>query len=75
MEKTWEEMTQSEKIEDLRRDVKSIFALLNQFRDAIAQDQQGVLSRIEVLQRNGPLLHGLHERIRELEKRAGIEGK
>lgn len=29
MPKTWEKMTQAEKIEDLRRDVKAIFQHLN----------------------------------------------
>ncbi|HUZ91526.1 MAG TPA: hypothetical protein VMU78_06465 [Methylocella sp.] len=29
MDKTWEKMTQTEKIEDLRKDVKAIFQHLN----------------------------------------------
>jgi hypothetical protein len=32
MPKQWEEMTQAEKIEELRNDVKRVFDLLNQFQ-------------------------------------------
>lgn len=30
MDKKWEEMTQAEKVEDLRKDVKRIFQVLNE---------------------------------------------
>jgi hypothetical protein len=37
MPKQWEEMTQAEKIEELRNDVKRVFDLLNQFQAVIAK--------------------------------------
>jgi hypothetical protein len=37
MTKTWEELTEPEKIEDLRKDVKAIFAQLNDIIETQSQ--------------------------------------
>ncbi len=47
--KTWEQMTDPEKIEDLRRDVVRIFKALREFQDAIASDQRKFQSQISEL--------------------------
>lgn len=51
MAKTWEEMTPAEKIEDLRRDVLRIFAILRQYQDAIASDHHKLQSQIDDLKK------------------------
>ena len=51
MAKTWEAFTETEKIENLRRDVVRIFRILREFQDAIASDQSGFGSRISDLER------------------------
>jgi hypothetical protein len=43
MPKTWEQMTQPEKIEDLRRDVKAIFEVLNE----LASGQRALGQRLD----------------------------
>jgi hypothetical protein len=68
MSKTWEQMSQPEKIEDLRRDVVRIFALLREFQDAIASDQSAAKSQIEGMRPWGPLLNDIHHRLHRVEK-------
>jgi uncharacterized protein YoxC len=62
MAKTWDKMTDSEKIEDLRKDVKTIFGHLNEIRDA----QNDLASRL-----NGAvsLLSEVADAVKKLEKR------
>jgi hypothetical protein len=66
MARTWEKLTQDEKIEDLRRDVLKIFAVLREFQDAIAQDQSGLKSQIETMKAWGPWINQLQQRIEKL---------
>lgn len=66
MAKTWVEMTSDEKIEDLRRDVTRIFAVLREFQDAVAQDQSALKSQIETMKAWGPWLNQLQQRIEKL---------
>lgn len=51
MAKTWANLSEAEKIEDLRRDVVRIFRLLQEYQDAIASDQSGLQSQIYDLER------------------------
>lgn len=66
-EKKWEDLTQSEKIEDLRNDVVRIFKLLTEFQAAIASDQSALKSQIQTTQVWGPWLNSLQKRIEALE--------
>jgi ribosomal protein L29 len=49
--RTWPQLTQSEKIEDLKRDVVRIFKVLRENQDAIASDQQRLQSQIDELRK------------------------
>jgi hypothetical protein len=67
MAKTWEELSPSEKIEDLRKDVTRIFHILTELRDAIGQDQSGLKSQIDVMRPWGPLLNQLMHRLNKID--------
>lgn len=67
MSKTWDQLTQPEKIEDLRNDVTRIFKILTELRDAIAQDQSGLKSQIDMMKPWGPFLNQLQHRLDKLE--------
>jgi hypothetical protein len=60
MAKTWEEMTQPEKIEDLHSDVKRILHIINQYPAALATDHE----------RLAGLIDALSQRLSALEQRA-----
>jgi len=64
MAKPWEQMTEPEKIEELRRDVVRIFAGLREFD-----------SQIQAIRPWGPLLNGLQQRLEQAEKALGLEEK
>jgi len=66
-EKKWEDLTQPEKIEDLRKDVVRIFSILREFQDAIAQDQSALKSQIQTMKQWGPMLNDLQKRIDQFE--------
>jgi hypothetical protein len=68
MTKTWEQLTQSEKIEDLRKDVARIFKILTELRDAVAQDQSGLKQQIDGMKQWGPFLNDLQRRLEQIEK-------
>jgi hypothetical protein len=51
MTKQWESLTESEKIEDLRRDVVRIFGLLRQYQDANVANERDLQSQISDLDR------------------------
>lgn len=46
MAKTWEQLTQEEKVEDVHRDVLRLFDLLNQFQDGVARHAGQGLTKI-----------------------------
>lgn len=62
MPKTWEQMTQAERIEDLRNDIKTIFSTLNEIRT----EQQNLAFRL-----NGAvsLVSEVADAVKKLEKR------
>jgi hypothetical protein len=62
MAKQWEEMTQDEKIEELRNDVKRISDLLNQIQTEAE----------ERLNQLGQMIVGAYRRIEEAERRMGL---
>jgi hypothetical protein len=64
--KTWDQLTQEEKIEDLRNDVVRIFKLLTAFQDAVAADQSAFRSQIEGMKQWGPWINQLQARIDKL---------
>jgi hypothetical protein len=49
--RTWPQLTQAEKIEDLKRDVVRIFKVLRENQDAIVSDQQRLQSQIDDLRK------------------------
>src|SRR5262245_8471929 len=51
MAKTWEQLTQEEKIDDLRRDVLRLFDLLREFQDGVAHQAGQGLARLQALTR------------------------
>ena len=59
MAKTWEQLTQDEKIEDLRRDVLRLTDLLNQLQDGVVRQLGQGLATMQALTR----------RVSELEQR------
>jgi hypothetical protein len=59
MAETWEEMTQAEKIEDLRRDIKSLFSALN-------VDRMNIDKTITMLNRHGIILSRAEELVKTL---------
>jgi hypothetical protein len=63
MAEDWNDLTQAEKIEDLRKDVTRIFRILTELRDAVAQDQSVFRSQIEVMKPWGPFLNRLQQRL------------
>jgi hypothetical protein len=62
MAKQWEEMTQAEKIEELRNDAKRISDLLTQIQ---AEAEQR-------LERLGQMISGAYRRIEQAERRMGF---
>jgi hypothetical protein len=68
MQKQWEELTQAEKIEELRNDVKRIFDLLNQFHAVIAKMESDATSWLaeaeDRVDQFGQMVVGLSRRIR-----------
>lgn len=73
MAKQWEEMTQSEKIEDLRTDVKRIFRLLNEFKDAITKVESDATSWLaeaeDRVDQFGQMVNGVSQHVGEIEQR------
>lgn len=76
MPKQWEEMTQAEKIEVLRSDVKRIFELLNRFQAAIAKIESDATSWLaeaeQKVDQSGQMVVGLVRRIEQAERRMGL---
>jgi hypothetical protein len=76
MPKQWEEMTQAEKIEELRNDVKRVLDLLNRFQAAIAKiesDATAWLAEAEQrVDQSGQMVVGLVRRIEQAERRMGL---
>jgi hypothetical protein len=68
-----EVMTQSEKIEDLRTDVKRIFRLLNEFKDAIARAESNATSWLaeaeDRVDQFGRMVNGVSRNVGEIEQR------
>jgi hypothetical protein len=74
MTKNWVDLTQAEKIEDLRNDVARIFGILTELRDAVAHDQSALKSRtdtmsarIDMISAWGQLLNQLQHRLNKLD--------
>lgn len=67
MAKLWEEMSQAEKIEDLRRDIKAIMASVNQM-GRVATALEGGISEI------AGRAHDLGSRVAKLEETLGKRG-
>ena len=70
MAKNWDDLTQAEKIEDLRRDVVRIFDVLRQFQDVVANDERVAKSQAARLDQLGQLINGLHTRLEKVETNA-----
>jgi hypothetical protein len=76
MQKQWEEMTQPEKIEELRNDVKHILDLLNQFQVVIAKMESDATSWLaeaeDRVDQFGQMVVGLSRRIEQAERRMDL---
>jgi Ni,Fe-hydrogenase III large subunit len=59
MPKNWEEMTEAEKIEDLRKDVKTIFQHLN----SITESQRQITHRLDQI---GSLANEVYKKVERL---------
>jgi hypothetical protein len=68
----WEEMSQTEKIEELRNDVNRILGLLNQFQAKIAKIESDATSWLTEAERRvdqfGQMVVGLVRRIEQVER-------
>jgi len=76
MPKQWEEMTQAEKIEELRNEVKRILDHLNRFQAAIAKMESDATAWLAEAEQRvdqfGQMVVGLVRRIEQAERRMGL---
>ncbi len=75
MGKKWEEMTQEEKIDDLRRDVKTIFSHLNMVKNDVQLLAGKLNEHATILTRVQKAAKIVAEKIEQLFHRPGAESQ